>query len=45
VERRPRLIWRGSRLDDLLGPAAVRVPGLRTLVTFQHVLAAYPARA
>jgi methionine biosynthesis protein MetW len=45
VERRPRLIWRGSRLDDLLGPAAVRVPGIRTLVTFQHVLAAYPARA
>jgi methionine biosynthesis protein MetW len=45
VDRRPRLIWRGSRLDDLLGPAAVRVPGLRTLVTFQHVLAAYPARA
>ena len=44
LERRPRLIWRGSRLDDLLGPAAVRVPGLRTLVTFQHVLAAYPAR-
>ena len=44
VERRPRLIWRGSRLDDLLGPAAVRVPGLRTLVTFQLVLAAYPAR-
>jgi trans-aconitate methyltransferase len=45
VDRRPRLIWRGSRLDDLLGPAAVRIPGLRTLVTFQHVLAAYPARA
>jgi 2-polyprenyl-3-methyl-5-hydroxy-6-metoxy-1,4-benzoquinol methylase len=45
VDRRPRLIWRGSRLDDLLGPAAVRVPGVRTLVTFQHVLAAYPARA
>jgi methionine biosynthesis protein MetW len=44
VERRPRLIWRGSRLDELLGPAALRVPGLRTLVTFQHVLAAYPAR-
>ncbi len=44
VERRSRLIWRGSRLDDLLGPAAVRVPGLRTLVTFQLVLAAYPAR-
>jgi methionine biosynthesis protein MetW len=45
VDRRPRLIWRGSKLDDLLGPAAVRVPGIRTLVTFQHVLAAYPARA
>jgi methionine biosynthesis protein MetW len=45
VDRRPRLIWRGSKLDDLLGPAAVRVPVLRTLVTFQHVLAAYPARA
>src|SRR3954469_16048843 len=26
-ERRPRLIWRGSRLDELLGPAALRVPG------------------
>jgi methionine biosynthesis protein MetW len=45
VDRRPRLIWRGSRLDDLLGPAALRLPGVRTLVTFQHVLTAYPARA
>jgi SAM-dependent methyltransferase len=45
VERRPRLIWRGSRLDDLLGPAAVRVPAVRTLVTLQHILTAYPARA
>jgi methionine biosynthesis protein MetW len=44
VERRPRLIWRGSKLDDLLGPAALRVPGIRTLVTFQHILASYPAR-
>jgi methionine biosynthesis protein MetW len=44
MERRPRLIWRGSRLDDLLGPAVVRVPVLRTLATFQHVFAAYPAR-
>ena len=44
VDRRPRLIWRGSRLDDLLGPAATRIPGIRTLVTFQHVLASYPAR-
>jgi 2-polyprenyl-3-methyl-5-hydroxy-6-metoxy-1,4-benzoquinol methylase len=45
VHRTPRLIWRGSRLDDLLGPAAFRIPGVRTLVTFQHVLTAYPARA
>ena len=45
VDHRPRLIWRGSRLDELLGPAATRVPGLRTLVTFQHVITAYPARA
>ena len=44
VERRPRLIWRGSRLDDLLGPALLRVPAVRTLVTFQHILSAYPAR-
>jgi methionine biosynthesis protein MetW len=44
IERRPRLIWRGSRLDDLLGPALIRVPAVRTLVTFQHVLSAYPAR-
>jgi methionine biosynthesis protein MetW len=45
IDRRPRLIWRGSRLDDLLGPAALRVPGVRTLVTFQHILASYPAPA
>ena len=45
VDRRPRLIWRGSRLDELLGPLALRVPGIRTLVTFQHVVTAYPARA
>jgi methionine biosynthesis protein MetW len=44
IDRRPRLIWRGSRLDDLLGPLVVRIPVLRTLGTFQHVLAAYPAR-
>lgn len=43
VERRPRLLWRGSRLDDVLGPLAVRVPGVRTLVTFQHVLEARPS--
>jgi methionine biosynthesis protein MetW len=45
VDRRPRLLWRGTRLDELLGPAATRLPGVRTLVTFQHVLTAYPARA
>ena len=45
VERRPRLLWRGTRLDDLLGPLAVRIPGVRTLVTFQHVVTSYPARA
>jgi SAM-dependent methyltransferase len=44
IDRRPRLLWRGSRLDDLLGPAALRIPALRTLVTFQHILASYPAR-
>jgi methionine biosynthesis protein MetW len=44
VHRSPRLIWRGSRLDDLLGPLAVAVPGVRTLVTFQHVVTSYPAR-
>jgi methionine biosynthesis protein MetW len=45
VERRPRLIWRGSRLDDLLGPALVRVPALRTLVTFQHIVIAHQGAA
>jgi methionine biosynthesis protein MetW len=44
VERRPRLLWRGTRLDDLLGPAVVRIPVLRTLATYQHIIAAYPAR-
>ena len=45
VDRRPRLIWRGSRLDDLLGHAALRVPGVRTLVTFQLVLEARTSAA
>jgi methionine biosynthesis protein MetW len=44
VDRRPRLLWRGSRLDDLLGPAAVRVPVLRALAAFQYVITAYPDR-
>jgi methionine biosynthesis protein MetW len=44
IDRRPRLLWRGSRLDDLLGPPATRIPGVRTLVTFQLVLASYAAR-
>jgi methionine biosynthesis protein MetW len=43
LDRRPRLLWRGTRLDEVLGPLAVRVPGLRTLATFQHVIGAYPA--
>jgi hypothetical protein len=41
VTRRPWLLWRGSRLDAL-APPLLRVPGLRTLVCFQHVLAARP---
>ena len=43
VERRPWLLWRGTRLDRHAGPLA-RVLAA-TLVTFQHVLAARnPAR-
>ncbi len=45
VDRRTRLVWRGSRVDDMLGPLALRIPAVRTLVTFQYVLTAYPARA
>jgi 2-polyprenyl-3-methyl-5-hydroxy-6-metoxy-1,4-benzoquinol methylase len=39
VTRRGWLLWRGSRLDAL-APPLLRVPGLRTLLCFQYVLAA-----
>jgi 2-polyprenyl-3-methyl-5-hydroxy-6-metoxy-1,4-benzoquinol methylase len=39
VVRRGWLAWRGSRADAL-APPLLKVPGVRTLVTFQHVLAA-----
>jgi SAM-dependent methyltransferase len=39
VTRRGWLLTRGSRLDAL-APPLLRVPGVRTLVTFQYILAA-----
>src|SRR3954466_10797466 len=39
VVRRGWLYTRGSRLD-VLAPPLLKVPGLRTLITFQHVIAA-----
>jgi methionine biosynthesis protein MetW len=39
VERRPWVLWRGTRLDRRAGPL-LRVPGARSLFAFQHVLAA-----
>jgi methionine biosynthesis protein MetW len=45
VVRRGWVAWRGSRADALV-PPLLRVPGIRTLFTFQHVLAAiYAPRA
>jgi methionine biosynthesis protein MetW len=45
VVRRGWIAWRGSRADAL-APPLLKVPGIRTLVTFQHVLAAiYAPRA
>jgi 2-polyprenyl-3-methyl-5-hydroxy-6-metoxy-1,4-benzoquinol methylase len=44
VVRRGWVAWRGSRAD-VLAPPLLRVPGLRTLVTFQHVIAAIYAPA
>src|SRR5206468_11590837 len=42
VVRRGWILWRGSRADAL-APPLLKVPGIRTLVTFQHVIAAiYP---
>ena len=39
VERRPWLLWRGTRLDRR-AQRLMRVPGARRLFAFQHVLAA-----
>jgi SAM-dependent methyltransferase len=39
VERRPWVLWRGTKLDRRAGEL-MRVPGIRTLCAFQHVLAA-----
>jgi SAM-dependent methyltransferase len=39
VVRRGWIYTRGSRLD-VLAPPLLKVPGLRTLITFQHVIAA-----
>ena len=37
--RRGWIYTRGSRLD-VLAPPLLKVPGIRTLITFQHVIAA-----
>jgi methionine biosynthesis protein MetW len=45
VVRRGWIAWRGSRAD-VLAPPLLKVPGIRSLVTFQHVIAAiYAPRA
>jgi 2-polyprenyl-3-methyl-5-hydroxy-6-metoxy-1,4-benzoquinol methylase len=41
VVRRGWILHRGSRLDALAGPL-LRIPGVRTLFTFQYVIAARP---
>jgi methionine biosynthesis protein MetW len=38
VVRRGWIAWRGSRADAL-APPLLKIPGIRTLVTFQHVIA------
>jgi cyclopropane fatty-acyl-phospholipid synthase-like methyltransferase len=38
VVRRGWIAWRGSRAD-VLAPPLLKIPGIRTLVTFQHVIA------
>jgi 2-polyprenyl-3-methyl-5-hydroxy-6-metoxy-1,4-benzoquinol methylase len=42
VVRRGWIAWRGSRADVLV-PPLLQVPGIRTLFTFQHVLAGFYA--
>jgi SAM-dependent methyltransferase len=39
VERRPWVLWRGTRLDRHAEPL-MRMPGARALFAFQHILAA-----
>jgi SAM-dependent methyltransferase len=39
IVSRPWVLWRGSRLDRRAEPL-LRVPGLRALLTYQHVIAA-----
>jgi trans-aconitate methyltransferase len=39
VVRRGWIAWRGSRVDALV-PPLLKIPGIRALVTFQHVLRA-----
>jgi 2-polyprenyl-3-methyl-5-hydroxy-6-metoxy-1,4-benzoquinol methylase len=41
VTRRGWILHRGSRLDALV-PPLLRIPGVRTLFTFQYVIAAVP---
>jgi SAM-dependent methyltransferase len=42
IVSRPWVLWRGTRLDRYAGPL-LRVPGLRALLTYQHVIAAVPS--
>jgi 2-polyprenyl-3-methyl-5-hydroxy-6-metoxy-1,4-benzoquinol methylase len=44
VVRRPWIAWRGSRYDALAVPL-LKLPAVRTLVTFQHVIAGIYAPA
>jgi SAM-dependent methyltransferase len=43
VVSRPWVLWRGTRLDRHAGPL-LRVPGLRALLTYQHVIRAQRIR-
>src|SRR3954451_19616620 len=42
IVSRPWLLWRGTRLDRHVAPL-LRIPGLRALLTYQHVIAAVPS--
>jgi SAM-dependent methyltransferase len=41
VVSRPWVLWRGTRLDRHAAPL-LRIPGLRALLTYQHVIASVP---